>query len=69
MGVVEIVLVVCLLAAPEECHEERPVWETVSLERCVRDGQVQASIWVNEHPGYRLSRWRCEHPTARQQPT
>ena len=58
---IHLVLTICLAAAPASCKEERPVFETsVSMLACATQGQLLAARWLAEHPGYTLSRWRCE---------
>lgn len=63
---VQIVLVVCLLGSPTSCHEERPYTEELSLTGCVMQGQQFAARWLNEHPKWMLSRWRCEQNVPRE---
>lgn len=66
---VELVLTVCLLAAPESCRQERPLLEPLSPMACVMEGQIHASRWVVEHPAWRLARWRCVRPGLREEAT
>lgn len=56
---VEIILVVCLLASPDRCEEQRPPIDRLSLVGCLSDGQLIAIEWLNEHPKWRLAGWRC----------
>jgi hypothetical protein len=56
----ELLVVVCLLAAPERC-EERSIglYPQMSAMACMRQGQPQIAVWTESHPGLRVSRWTC----------
>jgi hypothetical protein len=59
--VVQLALVYCLTANPTACIEKRPLIEDlVGLSACMVAAQPIAAEFVNEHPAYRLVRWRCE---------
>lgn len=60
-----LVLVLCLVGAPERCETIRPAeWPArMSLMECGVFGQHFASEWLRLHPSYaeyRLRAWRCE---------
>jgi hypothetical protein len=56
-----IVLTVCLAADPSICREERTIPEQITELSCHgRDGQTEAIKWLNDHPKWMLSGWRCE---------
>lgn len=63
---IELVMLVCLAAAPAECREERPATEINSVMACATQGQMVAARWLAEHPAFTLSRWRCEVNVPRQ---
>lgn len=65
---IDLVMTVCLLATPAACREERSEFDAVSLMSCMTQGQFYAARWIDEHPAYRLSRWRCEQRNTRQLP-
>jgi hypothetical protein len=65
---IELVFTVCLLASPVSCRDERANLASDSLYSCMTQGQVFAARWLAEHPAYRLSHWRCEPSSARQEP-
>jgi hypothetical protein len=54
----DLVLTICLFAAPMECRKERMPWEGPMVS-CAINGQFAASEWLNAHPKWRLARWRC----------
>ena len=61
----ELVLIVCLSAAPDRCQtiylrEDGPV----SMMQCLFNGAKQATKWAEEHPGYVVKRWNCGQPRA-----
>ena len=48
----ELVLIVCLQAAPERC-EERSIglYPDMTAMACVMQGQPQIAAWIETHPG------------------
>ena len=57
---ITLVLIVCLSATPNVCHEERPPIDAVSPMACMVQGEAIAAEWVDEHPKYQLTGWRCQ---------
>ena len=67
----EIVLVVCVLMQPSRCE---PVHLQVASEygeslqvpfNCMKQGQIQAVKWVEEHPDRSIAGWKCPPPGSR----
>jgi hypothetical protein len=56
----ELVLIVCLHAAPERC-EERSIglYPDMTAIACVMQGQPQIAGWIETHPEVRVERWSC----------
>lgn len=55
-----IILSVCLISDPAVCRNERiPVATAVSPSRCALDAAPQVAKWSDEHPQWRVVRWRC----------
>ena len=61
----ELVFSVCLIANAQSCQDVHLTYgaQRVSLMECALVGQVEMAKWVAEHPGYRVTRFRCD--TAR----
>ena len=58
---IEMVLVYCMIANPDQCTEQRPVFEEpLSSMACMMSAQEVALQYVHEHPDMQLARWRCE---------
>ena len=58
---IEMVLVYCLVAHPEQCVEERPVFEEpLSSMACMMSAQRVGVQYVEDHPEWQLAKWRCE---------
>jgi hypothetical protein len=58
---VQLVLIYCLTTNPAACIEKRPLIEDFGgFSACMVAAQPIAAEFVNEHPAYRLARWRCE---------
>ena len=66
---VHLVLTFCMLAWQTHCTEERPVLQDMSPAACMLQGQVVANEWLEDHPKWMLTRWRCEAAGARQVPS
>jgi hypothetical protein len=58
---IELILLVCLTASPEQCHEERPAFQATgyTMTACLFQGQIIAAQWQDEHPKYVIRRWTC----------
>lgn len=65
----ELVLVFCLLSSPGSCQEQRPEVPDLSPIACLTQGQQIAQEWLNDHPKWTLSGWRCEENVPRREPT
>lgn len=59
---IELVMTVCLLAAPGDCRKERLPFDG-SLITCATAGQIAAADWITMHPKWRLTRWACGLPS------
>ena len=56
---VSLILVVCIAATPSDCHEERPPVDVAGV-TCMVRGELIAVEWLQEHPKWVLSGWRCK---------
>lgn len=64
---VHMILVFCLSQSPAMCVRQRPLFtHPLSLMSCMVVAQQTASGFLRDHPGYRLSRWRCSDAPERQ---
>lgn len=57
-----LILTVCSLASPDRCDEARLPFTDVTLMTCMTQGQIAAAEYIDQHPGLRLTRWRCALP-------
>lgn len=57
---ITLILIVCLSATPDVCHEEKPPVDVASPMSCMVQGQQIAAEWVSEHPKWQLSAWKCQ---------
>lgn len=55
---IDLVLVVCLSAAPIECRRERVPFDG-QLIACAVHGQQVAAQWAETHPKWRIAGWIC----------
>jgi hypothetical protein len=62
----ELILVVCLQAAPDSC-EERSIglYPEMSAMTCMMQGQPQIAAWSESHPTLRVARWTCRDSATR----
>ena len=67
---VELILTVCALNAPDQCREQRLQFASQgSLMQCMMQAPPYVAAWSGEHPGSRVTRWRCAYPGAAGQKT
>jgi hypothetical protein len=67
MELVDLVLTVCLVANPADCHVEHLYFESRgSLTQCMFLAQPEIARWSGEHPALKVVRWKCEHPKREQ---
>jgi hypothetical protein len=65
--VVQLVLIYCLTKDALSCVERRPVLDVApSPMACMMAAQPVAAQYLEEHPAYKLSSWRCEVSTRRE---
>jgi hypothetical protein len=62
----ELILVVCLQVAPDQC-EERSIglYPDMTAFTCVMQGQPQIAAWAETHPELRVARWTCRDNAQR----
>ena len=66
---ISLVLVYCLAADGKSCIEKRPMLEEAfsNSMACMVAGEQVAADFLEHHPGYRLSTFRCEINKPRQE--
>lgn len=66
MDIINLVLTVCLLGSPSSCREETLRFEnTGGALNCMFLAPSQIAKWSDEHPAYRVAKWRCAYPDKR----
>ena len=69
-AMIELILTVCALSAPGQCQEQRLQFLSQgSLMQCMMQAPPYIAAWSGEHPGTRVTRWRCAYPGAGGQKT
>ena len=63
---VELIVLACLIAVPENCHEEhlRFSMEPVAGQACMVGAPPLLAQWSMSRPAWRVARWRCGIPGA-----
>ncbi len=58
---VMIILSVCMVTAPQQCRDVTipTMVDSASPYMCMTMGQIEASKWASEHPGWTLKSLRC----------
>lgn len=66
MNPIDILMTVCLLSNPAACEQKTiPASEEVAtLNQCMFWAQAQIAQWSNEHPKYKVVRWKCSYPSV-----
>jgi hypothetical protein len=58
--VIEIMFVVCLSAEPTTCNTKGMQFSDMSMMACMMCAQPLLAQWVEEHPGWEITRWACQ---------
>ena len=58
---IELVLSVCLIAAPGGCKDVHLTYteELLTPYQCMLRGQPEMAKWLEAHPQWRVARWTC----------
>ena len=63
MSLIDLILLTCTLVSPSACHEVHVLIQSSgSLQSCMMQAPPYLAQWADEHPGYRIQRWRCAWP-------
>jgi hypothetical protein len=56
-----LLFVACLITSPADCRQERMPLniDSESATACMMQAQPALAEWINSHPKYQISRWRC----------
>jgi hypothetical protein len=58
-----LILTVCALNAASQCDEQRLQFSSQeSLMQCMMQAPPYIAQWSDQHPGTRVTRWRCAFP-------
>ena len=62
----DLILLICLIAAPENCREERVRFsvEVMAPMACLSRAPSLIAQWSSPRPDWRVTRWRCGVPGA-----
>ena len=52
----------CMANAPDTCESQRLPLDVASPRACLRVAQPQLARWVESHPNYRVTAYRCGAP-------
>lgn len=57
---IELIVAVCLLSTPTECRDMHFQFvEETTLHGCMFQAQPYMARWIDEHPQWRIKRWKC----------
>jgi hypothetical protein len=62
MRFIEIVFTVCMLSQPTFCKEQHLQYSwNGSLTQCIMSAPPFIAHWINEHPKWQVTGWRCDY--------
>ena len=68
MEFIQLVMTVCLVAAPAECEEQRTQFTSQSsVYQCMFEAPLFIAQWTGEHPRWTVIKWRCAPPGSDEQ--
>ncbi|MCA0942014.1 hypothetical protein LCM08_19150 [Salipiger pacificus] len=56
---IELLFMACLSSAPDQCHQRSLLYSDVTPLACMLGAQPELARWVEEHPAYTVSNWKC----------
>lgn len=58
---IEIVMSVCLIDAPDRCKDVRLSYmaESVTPFECMMYGQTEMAKWTEGNPNWKIAKWKC----------
>jgi hypothetical protein len=60
---VALVLTVCSLSEPKLCKEEELLFEgDGNLTHCMAEAPPYIATWTEQHPKWKVARWKCTQP-------
>jgi hypothetical protein len=66
MGMIELILTVCAVTHPARCEEHHLQFvSSGSLQQCVMAAPPYIAKWIEDHPKWTATRWRCDYPGKR----
>jgi hypothetical protein len=66
MGMIELILTVCAVAHPTQCEEHHLQFvSSTSLHQCAMAAPPYIAKWIEDHPKWTATRWRCDYPGKR----
>lgn len=58
----QLILTACLTVASMACRETKlDINEQISELHCALGAQTRIALWSEEHPNWRVARWRCKY--------
>ncbi len=59
---VELIVVACLLATPEDCaeHRLRLTLEGMDPAQCIYSSMPRVALWQETHRKWQVKSWKCE---------
>ncbi|MGD9785257.1 MAG: hypothetical protein AB7E80_10605 [Hyphomicrobiaceae bacterium] len=62
---IAIIITACLVSDPGVCRDHKlPLFSDVSAGMCALYAPPHFGKWTDEHPGWKIVRWRCAPATA-----
>lgn len=60
-----IIISACLVADPTVCKDYKiPLMSDIDPKSCLMHAPPHFGKWATEHPGWRITRWRCGSASA-----
>lgn len=56
---IELLFVACLSTAPDQCQQRSLLYTDLTPMACLMGAQPELARWVETHPSYRVTGWRC----------
>ncbi len=57
---IELLFVACLVSEPDHCEKKALQFSDISPRQCMMGAQPQLAQWTNQHPKWRVAKWKCQ---------
>ena len=58
---IELIFTACLRANIQHCEEKSLLYGDISTMNCLMGAQPELAKWIETHPHWTISKWKCQY--------